>query len=128
MPQSASKALDNWTVVAQSRGRDERMMPLPPNRRRTGAAAFGVQEYSARVDPPLTDDQGMEVDGLFAAGAHFNPMFAHARARPPTERRIPPMLMDQNVMAYVRHQASTPPMQTEMGREGAEAAQQLLNR
>ena len=126
MPQSASKALDNWTVVAQSRGRDERMMPLPPNRRRTGAAFFGVQEYSARVDPPLTDDQGMENDGLFAPA--FNPMFARARARPPTERRIPPMLMDQNVMAYVRNQASTPPMQTEMGRQGAAAAQQLLNR
>ena len=126
MPQSASKALDNWTVVAQSRGRDERMMPLPPNRMRTGAAVFGVQDYSARVDPPLTDDQGMEGHGLFAPA--FNQQVARARARPPTERRIPPMLMDQNVMAYVRNQASTPPMQTEMGREGAAAAQQLLNR
>ena len=117
MPQRVSKRVDLSRISPTVR-RDERMRLQTP---RTIVPPPGLfaPEYTDRTRIPHVNT------GLF----DFPEAVPRARARSPRQTDQPrqPMLMDQNVMAYVRNQA-TPPMQTEMGREGAAAAQQLLNR
>ena len=117
MPQRLTKKLDLRTVSPTIR-RTENMRLIPPRNIVQQPGIF-VDSYTEDLGP-VTRNSIMQ-DGSLQVW----PPLGIARGRQEEERNMAPMPTDHNVLSHARNAA---PMQTELGREEAAAAQRLLNR